>query len=352
VNNSEHQILKHFAEVENQTDWVLATLIKKIGSGYRRSGAMMLIGPLGERLGLISGGCLEKDIVHKAQRIAATKCPEIIEYNSLDDDYEAALFNTGCEGKLFVYLEPVTSHHIEAFNHAQALLDTGKHCYILQGIEIKTKSASQIALLDESLRVHYQSDEFFSLSALQLDEIKKNKDFRQQLLEQDRLSLTRLVPDKHLFIVGGGPDAIALCYLASGLGWRVRLWDDRSNFTRDDEFSSVEQIDRRDFDEIDNFEWLQQYDAVVLKSHNLQRDSQWLQQIKNSHPHVAYIGMLGPKKRREKVIATVSDQNGLESKWFDGRLFSPAGIDVGGELPESVALSILSQCHAVLYNKL
>ena len=40
----------------------------------------------------------------------------------------------------------------------------------------------------------------------------------------------------------------------------------------------------------------------------------------------------------------------LSLKDFSGYFSAPAGLALGGELPGSVALSILSQCHGVLYN--
>ena len=36
-------------------------------------------------------------------------------------------------------------------------------------------------------------------------------------------------------------------------------------------------------------------------------------------------------------------------EWLDEHVNGPVGLDIGGELPESIALSILAQCHAVLY---
>src|SRR5512141_1776459 len=46
---------------------VLATLVSVQGSSYRRPGARLLIRSDGRRLGSISGGCLEEDVVARAQ---------------------------------------------------------------------------------------------------------------------------------------------------------------------------------------------------------------------------------------------------------------------------------------------
>ena len=61
-----------------------------------------------------------------------------------------------------------------------------------------------------------------------------------------------------------------------------------------------------------------------------------------------YLALLGPENRRHQVItqAKISKEESLLFK-FAG----PSGLDIGGTLPESIALSILSECHAVLYRK-
>ena len=68
--NSSYIILQQFIEMHReqayQSDWVMVVMIAKSGSSYRNPGAFMLVGPHGERLGVMSGGCLEQDIVKQA----------------------------------------------------------------------------------------------------------------------------------------------------------------------------------------------------------------------------------------------------------------------------------------------
>ena len=51
---------------------VLATLTTVEGSSYRRPGARLLLTADGQRLGSISGGCLEEDVLVRACRVLAT----------------------------------------------------------------------------------------------------------------------------------------------------------------------------------------------------------------------------------------------------------------------------------------
>ena len=51
---------------------VLATLATVEGSSYRRPGARVLLTADGQRLGSISGGCLEEDVLVRARRVLST----------------------------------------------------------------------------------------------------------------------------------------------------------------------------------------------------------------------------------------------------------------------------------------
>ena len=65
-----------------------------------------------------------------------------------------------------------------------------------------------------------------------------------------------------------------------------------------------------------------------------------------------YIGMLGPKHRRDEVIEKANiDYNDASSNQTNTFIAGPAGLDIGGDLPESIAISIMAQCHAALHNK-
>ena len=44
---------------------VLCTVVRLDGSGYGQPGARLFLSESGERLGYISGGCLEKDLCHR-----------------------------------------------------------------------------------------------------------------------------------------------------------------------------------------------------------------------------------------------------------------------------------------------
>ena len=63
-----------------------------------------------------------------------------------------------------------------------------------------------------------------------------------------------------------------------------------------------------------------------------------------------YLGLLGPKRRHAELVARLQEIRSLEPAWLEG-LFAPAGLDIGSEAPEEIALSIVSEAAAVLADR-
>jgi len=64
----------------------LATLVSVEGSSYRRPGARLLWLPEGERIGSISGGCLEEDLDLRAARVVRRGEPELALYDTTSEN--------------------------------------------------------------------------------------------------------------------------------------------------------------------------------------------------------------------------------------------------------------------------
>ena len=84
--NHLHHLLEHWYEKRDELDWVLATIIGTEGSSYRKSGAMMMINSLGQYHGLLSGGCLESDIMRQARRCWDNQKSRMIQYDMREEE--------------------------------------------------------------------------------------------------------------------------------------------------------------------------------------------------------------------------------------------------------------------------
>jgi len=57
----------------------------------------------------------------------------------------------------------------------------------------------------------------------------------------------------------------------------------------------------------------------------------------------AYIGMLGPRKRADKIFDAMAAEGYLVGEEDRRRIYAPAGLDIGAATPEEIALSILAE---------
>src|SRR5690606_6445835 len=84
---------------------VLATLVSVAGSSYRRPGARLLLTPHGQRIGSISGGCLEEDVLARARHVAATGTPDLVTYDTTSENDLVWGVGLGCHGIVQVFIE-------------------------------------------------------------------------------------------------------------------------------------------------------------------------------------------------------------------------------------------------------
>ncbi|MEY2529826.1 MAG: xanthine dehydrogenase accessory factor [Verrucomicrobiota bacterium] len=126
-------------------------------------------------------------------------------------------------------------------------------------------------------------------------------------------------PPIQLLIFGAGPDSVPLRAFADILGWNV-----------------IEVDEARDLPRLAD-----QRTAAIVKSHNYGRDFAALRHLLQLE--LPYVGLLGPRKRRDQLLGTLLDEGIL----LDSELFAPAGLDLGAETPEEIALALISEIQAV-----
>ena len=309
-----------------QTDWVLGTVFKTEGSSYRKAGAMMLFSGLGQQLGLLSGGCLESDIQRHARRVMQTGKALTLRYDGTDEDDLSFQLGIGCGGVVHVMLQPVTPANaylsLEAVYRALESRQQGFYYQRLPGpngeVESRFLSAEEI------------HNEACTGSG--------------RLIEEggERWLETPITPQPHLLIAGGGLDARPVVAMARTIGWHVSVWDPRPANARAEFFMSAHKRLRQPPEELTRFAIDQRVDAAILMAHSITLDAAALKALHNAP--LRYLAMLGPGHRRDQVIK----EAGLNYSDISSPLAGPAGLEIGGELPENIALSILAECQAVL----
>jgi xanthine/CO dehydrogenase XdhC/CoxF family maturation factor len=146
-----------------------------------------------------------------------------------------------------------------------------------------------------------------------------------------------------LLLLGAGPEAAPVVEFAARLNWRVTLVDHRPAYADATHFPGAERVLHAQPDELFDQVDAGHFAAAVVMSHHLPSDLKYLRAL--STTSLAYIGLLGPAVRRERLLADL----GEDAQRIRDRLHAPVGLALGGRSPESIALSIIAQIHAFVH---
>lgn len=338
--NSLYTLLQHYtASAATDANWLAATVLTRHQSSYRKPGAMLLVSPLGKVHGLVSGSCLEHDVVLRAQKVRAFGRPEFVIYDSTDADNIAAELGLGCKGQVGILIQELTPAHRTVLTQLHRRQQAGRGAYLLYCCASPALAdLATLVLLDDTLQVLASSDPQAPLPALPAPpaQIATVIEARQR-----RWVLVRQRPPIQVWVLGGGVDAIPLVSMAAMLGWRISVIDHRANRARARDFPAAEQLVRST---PEDFEPLQPAQAVFIMTHNQNLDARWLRRL-HQLGAPAYLGLLGPAARKAGVLAEAELAADTD---VARRIHGPMGLNIGGDLPESVAISALAECHQQL----
>jgi len=320
-------ILRKWDKHKDTAQWVLGVIYKTEGSCYRKAGAMVMFNSLGQQFGLLSGGCLESDIKLNSQKVMQDFQPRCVTYDDSDEEDISFKLGVGCGGVVHLALLPVTkNNNYLLLDQLLNALEAGKSCSWQQEIAEQPNVQTNLSFCDYVEQYN-----------------------KRAKLEENNNKLTLSVPisaPPHLLVIGGGLDAFHVTRLASQTGWQVSIWDPRPAQARRSDFPFVDEvISEKSPEYLEHHITKHNVDAVILMSHSKTIDAKALRHIYPTP--VRYIGMLGPKHRKEEVIANSSIKVNEQTKMIAG----PVGLDIGGDLPENIALSVIAECHAALHQR-
>ncbi len=294
---------------------VMASVVALEGSSYRRPGVRMLLLDDGRMVGAVSGGCVEKEILRQAASVFKSKRAKMMTYDGR--------YRLGCEGIIYILIEP--------FAPSQAM------CNQLEDHFTHRRSFSIVSHFTKDIR---ESDELGSCVELE----KTIFSFLGRVITSPSTAMESfrqvMPPCFKLYIFGAEHDAVTLCKMASNLGWEVTI------IASPDESKTIaffpgathfmtplpEEIPTNDIDK---------ESAILLMSHSFSKDLKALIAFQEADP--AYFGLLGPQKRRERLLNDFMEFHPDAELAFLEKMHGPAGLNIGAESAEEIAISILSE---------
>jgi len=306
---------------QQQLKTALATVVALDGSSYRRPGVRMGICEDNRMVGAVSGGCVEKEVLQQAQSVFKDGLPKLMVYDGR--------YRLGCEGILYIL--------IESFRPESTFFEAFKKQYASRtSFSIHTQFSKQ----EEGRHIGGSVFEFSDGSDFTLGPARST-----MLIPE---VFTQVVtPAFKLIIIGAEHDAVQLCHFASSTGWEVHIVappDDPKSIDHFPGATAYHGIDEHTFKQTN----IDDQTAVMLMTHSFVKDLKYLTALIDKTP--AYLGLLGPQKRREQLFAQLLEQQPELSEDFLEHIHGPSGIDIGAETAQEIAISIIAEILTVIRN--
>ncbi len=311
----------------------LATILSVDGSTYQREGARCLVLEDGQIVGVVSGGCVEADLALHAQSVLETGEAKQVSYDFRNEADEVWGLGVGCNGALTLLIQcfdPVANRA----GAEELILEFTRKVETLETYTVATVVTSHSERFRPGQILYLTPDETMA-NAPGLVELNYSGVFIQVFVEV-------VTPRPQLYVFGAGPDAAPLTKIGTFLEWRVRVIDHRPTLLAPHRFPGAEVIGvrRTEYTNIPIYAGA----VAVVMTHNYEIDRQLVSHLLKSK--ASYVGVLGPRKRTDKILTELADQGERFSPEDIKRLYAPIGLNLGAESPEEIALAIVAEAQA------
>jgi xanthine dehydrogenase accessory factor len=338
----------------------VGTVVATWRSAPRQPGASMLVGPDGEAVGSVSGGCVEGAVYELAQEVVESGTPALQRYGVSDEDAYAV--GLTCGGILDVWVETVSRETFPELGDVAADIEAGRPVAVATVVEHPDPARLGRRLIvraEEDL-----SDRSGSLGSLRLDDAVTD-DARGLLASGHSETLTygpdgerrgegmRVFVDVHApaprMLVFGAIDFAAACArIGKFLGYTVTVCDARPVFATASRFPDADEVvvdwPHRYLEAEAEAGRIDRRTVLCVLTHDPKFDVPLLE-VALRLPEVAYIGAMGSRRTHEDRLERLIEVGMTDAEL--ARLSSPIGLDLGARTPEETAVSIAAEIIAV-----
>jgi len=338
----------------------MGTVVATWSSAPRGPGAAMLVGPGGEAVGSVSGGCVEGAVYELSQQVVESSVPVLQRYGVSDDD--AFAVGLTCGGILDVFVERVDA---ETFGDLDAVADdiaAGRPVAVCTVVEHPSPGwvGRRLVVRPPDAGVPVAgglgspradaavTDDARGLLANGRTETLGYGPDGERRGEGMRVFVSSFAPRPRMLVFGAIDFASALARLGSFLGYHVTVCDARPVFATASRFPEADEV---------VVDWPHRYLAgqaavgavdartvVAVLTHDPKFDVPLLE-VALRLPSVAYVGAMGSRRTHEDRLTRLREA-GLTDAELE-RLSSPIGLDLGARTPEETAVSMAAEIIAL-----
>jgi xanthine dehydrogenase accessory factor len=338
----------------------VGTVIATFKSAPREPGAAMLVGPEGEAVGSVSGGCVEGAVYELAEQVLADRRPVLERYGVSDDD--AFAVGLTCGGILDVFVEVVDKVSFPELGEVAADIEAGQPVAVATVVahDDPTWLGRRLIIRPEDHPHAVQgtlgssrADDAVAADARGLLAAGRNETLHygpdgQRRGEGMSVFVSSYAPKPRMLVFGAIDFAAAVARVGSFLGYFVTVCDARPVFATATRFPEADEV---------VVKWPHKYLAEEVEAGRidartvmcvLTHDPKFdvpLLEVALRIPEVAYIGAMGSRRTHDDRLKRLQEA-GLTDEEI-GRMSSPIGLDLGARTPEETAISVAAEIVAL-----
>ena len=355
----------------------VGTVVATFQSAPRPPGASMLVGPDGEAVGSVSGGCVEGAVYELAGDVVGSGEPVLQRYGISDDD--AFAVGLTCGGILDVFVEKVNRESFPELTQIAADIEAGRPVALATVVEhpdpawlgrrivvrpdgivpaerhpasadsgVKRPGLSVSGTLGSARADDAVADDALGLLAHGRNATLGYGPDGERRGEGMRVFVWAFAPPPRMLVFGAIDFAAAVARVGAFLGYHVTVCDARPVFATNSRFPEADEV---------VVDWPHRYlraeaDAgrvdprtvLCVLTHDPKFDVPLLE-VALRLPEVAYIGAMGSRRTHEDRLDRLREAGVTEDEI--ARLSSPIGLDLGARTPEETAVSIAAEIIAL-----
>jgi xanthine dehydrogenase accessory factor len=334
----------------------VGTVVATFESAPRPPGAAMLVGPDGEAVGSVSGGCVEGAVYELGEQVLASGEPVLQRYGVSDES--AFAVGLTCGGIIDVFVERVDRASYPELGAIAADVAEGRPVAVATVIAhpdparlgkrlvVRPPDAAEprSGTLGSDRADDAVTDDVRGLLASGRTETLEYGPEGQRRGEGMRVFVTSYAPVPRMLVFGAIDFAAAVARIGSFLGYRVTVCDARAVFATATRFPSADEV---------IVDWPHRYlsaeveagridgrTVICVLTHDPKFDVPLLE-VALRLPEIGYVGAMGSRRTHDDRLKRLREA-GLTAAEL-GRLASPIGLDLGARTPEETAVSIAAE---------
>ena len=329
---------------------VLAAIIRLTGSGPRAAGTRFLIMEDGSFAGTIGGGRLEAEVVKEAKRVFETSRPSRMHLSLMGKD--VAETDMICGGEVDILFEPLFPGDEGNLAVVKRLMEIRKQggaglLATVAQVERWEKEKSPKVFMEKAGRTIGNLQGMKGIEKTLLDRLEQWLEKREPDIlalkthegEELELFVEPVLSDPLLYVFGGGHVSAQIVPLASKVGFKTVVVDDRAEFADPARFPDAEAVYCYPFEDVIQRFPVDESAYIVIVTRGHLNDKTALEQSLRSPAR--YIGMIGSRRKKAMIYERLLEEGFTQSDL--DRVFSPIGLDIGAETPEEIAVSIVAE---------